>query len=122
MNSTRFTWLRAVVIALYAMAASALGLGHKPALVSATLGWAGFVAHDATLLCLSHDSGDKPSSLASHCDACLLTSAPGLAPATASSFTIAFLSSECRYPFAEAACSARFVDCGNRARAPPMRA
>jgi hypothetical protein len=118
----RPTWLRALVIVLYAVAVMALGFAHRPFAAPGTDGWIGLAAHDSTLLCLSREGGGKPSSFSAHCDACLLTSAPGLALAGVSALPVEFHASRPVIPKADVDCPTGFDFAGNRARAPPVRA
>jgi hypothetical protein len=118
MSVTRRKWLRAVVIALYAMAVAALGFGHRPPAVFEAVDGIGLAAHDATLLCLSHAGGEPPHVSPAHCDACLLTSAPGLV-SVPTAIPIEFRVSQRARTAPEIAWAACSVASANRARAPP---
>ncbi len=76
--------LSAVVLALYALAALAVGFAHKPLAPAAAGDLAALALQaDAPLSLCSHDGGAPahPHVASVLCDACALTSAPGLPPA-----------------------------------------
>lgn len=73
------------VVALYALAVATLGLAHKPVGFSKqahAVDIAAYAAPDGTLpvICLTDTGQQSPQAAgAGHCDACALSSAPGLA-------------------------------------------
>lgn len=71
------------IVALYALAVATLGLAHKPVVVSAptAVELAAYALPDGTLpdLCLTGHAGSTEQALNSHCEACALSHAPGLA-------------------------------------------
>ena len=75
------------VVAFYALAMATLGLAHRPVgavFTQPAIDFAAYAAPDGTLpvICLTEHGQQGPtSSAAGHCDACALSSAPGLAPA-----------------------------------------
>jgi hypothetical protein len=75
-----------VVVALYALAMATSGFAHRPiaAPLDQSIELAAYALPDGSLppLC-AHDEGapaDDSHAAASHCDACALSAAPGLAP------------------------------------------
>lgn len=77
----RTTSIRMLVLALYALASLGMGLAHKPVQSSSTPDLALYALPDGSLpvLCLTSD-GEGGGHAYSRCQACLLTSAPGLLP------------------------------------------
>lgn len=77
--------IRSGVLALYALASLGMGFAHKRLEIpSAAPDLSAFALPDGTLpvLCLTPKTGDPgaPSHVHAPCQACLLTSAPGLPP------------------------------------------
>lgn len=119
MPVTRLKWLRAAVLALYALAVSALGVTHRPPAGLDAHGWQALAGQDATVLCLSHQGGEAPTVSSAPCDACLLMAAPGLPPAAADAIPAVFFSAERPSPGAEQVCPAQRASGSHRPRAPP---
>ncbi len=72
-----------IAVALYALTAVTVGFAHKPAAsVSRSVELAAYALPDGTLppICAHDDNAPAGHAAAAQCDACLLTSAPGLAP------------------------------------------
>ena len=85
LDRLRHVRLSAIALALYALATLTVGFAHKPiALAGPEPALAALALHDdAPLSLCDHDGGAPVHHQASDgvCDACALTSAPGLPPA-----------------------------------------
>ncbi|MFO1116385.1 MAG: hypothetical protein U1E28_11920 [Beijerinckiaceae bacterium] len=71
-----------IAVALYALTAVTVGFAHKPASLPRSVELAAYALPDGTLppICAHDENAPAGHAAAAQCDACLLTSAPGLAP------------------------------------------
>ncbi len=82
LDRLRHVRLTAVALALYALTALAVGFAHRPLAQAGGELAAIALQADAPFSLCDHDGAPAPHHVASHgCDACALTSAPGLPPA-----------------------------------------
>lgn len=86
LGALRQTRASHVIVALYALAMATLGFAHKPVATAApsAIELAAYALPDGTLpdLCLTGHDQSHEGAVAAHCDACSISSAPGLvAPA-----------------------------------------
>lgn len=82
LGALRQTRASHVIVALYALAMATLGFAHKPVatIAPSAIELAAYALPDGTLpdLCLTGHDQSNGGAIAAHCDACALSSAPGL--------------------------------------------